>query len=428
MTDSRREFFRKTGNLALGAAAASIWVSDSLQKVHAATERLGPASPEASALDEQFWYSVRGAFNLSPQFINFENGYFSPQPEAGVDEVCKNARAINEIPSFYMRRKLEDDTREMHQLLARFAGCSDEEILLTRNTTESLNILIMGLKLQPGDEALWGTYEYGSMKVAFEQRAAREGIVNKVLDLPITSMDNDEIVAAYQKAITPRTKVILVSHIVYLTGQVLPVREICDMAHEQGVEVIVDGAHAFAHLADKIPDLHCDYYGASLHKWMLAPLGTGVLYIKKENIEKVWPLFGDAGYASDSIRKFAHIGTYPAYLQLALAEAIRFNQTIGLERKEARLRYIKNYWVDRLIDVPNIVVHTPREAHRSCAISTVGITGQDPADVTNALYDKYKIFTVPPGYPGAVRICPNIYTTRYELDAFVAAMKELAAA
>ena len=341
---------------------------------------------------------------------------------------AKTPRAINEIPSFYMRRQLVDDTREMHQLLARFAGCSDEEILLTRNTTESLNIVIMGLKLQPGDEALWGTYEYGSMKVAFEQRVAREGIVNKVLDLPITSMSNDEIVAAYKKAITPRTKVILVSHIVYLTGQVLPVREICDMAHEQGVEVIVDGAHSFAHLADKIPDLHCDYYGASLHKWMLAPLGTGILYIKKENIDKVWPLFGDAGYASDSIHKFAHIGTYPAYLQLALAEAIRFNQTIGLERKEARLRYIKNYWVDRLIDVPNIVVHTPREAHRSCAISTVGIKGQDPADVTNALYDKYKIFTVPPGYPGAVRICPNIYTIPYELDMFVAAMKELAAA
>ena len=428
MADSRRDFFRKAGNLTLGAATASLWASDSLQKVHAATERLGQASPEAAALDEQFWYSVRGAFNLSPQFINFENGYFSPQPEAGIDEVCKNARAINEIPSFYMRRKLVEDTREIHQLLAHFAGCSDEEILLTRNTTESLNIVIMGLKLQPGDEALWGTYEYGSMKVAFEQRAAREGIVNKVLDLPITSMSNDEIVAAYKKAITPRTKVILVSHIVYLTGQVLPVRAICDMAHEQGVEVIVDGAHAFAHLADKIPDLHCDYYGASLHKWMLAPLGTGILYIKKENIDKVWPLFGDGGYASDSIHKFAHIGTYPAYLQLALAEAIRFNQTIGLERKEARLRYIKNYWVNRLINVPNIVVHTPREAHRSCAISTVGIKGQDPADVTNALYDKYKIFTVPPGYPGAVRICPNIYTIPYELDAFVAAMKELAAA
>ena len=427
MADSRRDFFRKTGNLALGATAASLWASDSLQKVHAASERLGQASPEASASDEPFWYSVRGAFNLSPQFINFENGYFSPQPEAGVDEVCKNARAINEIPSFYMRRKLEDDTREMHQLLARFAGCSDEEILLTRNTTESLNIVIMGLKLQPGDEALWGTYEYGSMKVAFEQRAAREGIVNKVLDLPITSMDNAEIVAAYKRAIAPSTKVILVSHIVYLTGQVLPVRAICDMAHERGVEVIVDGAHAFAHLAAKIPDLHCDYYGASLHKWMLAPLGTGILYIKKENIEKVWPLFGDAGYASDSIRKFAHIGTYPAYLQLALAEAIRFNQTIGLERKEARLRYIKNYWVDRLIDVPNIAVHTPREAHRSCAISTVGIEGQDPEDIANALYDQYKIFTVPPGYPGAVRICPNIYTTPYELDLFVQAMKELAA-
>ena len=425
---TRRTFLKKTAEMAVGGAALSVFAPDAVSKVQAAAEGLGDKSPADSATDANFWHSVHSAFNLSPRFINFENGYFSPQPRQGVDAVCKNAQMINQLPAYYMRTQLAEDTAAIHQLLARFCGCSSEEVLLTRNTTEALNIVIMGMKLEPGDEALWGTYEYGSMQAAFKQRAAREGIKNKILDLSITTMSDDEIVAAYKKAITPKTKVILVSHIVYLTGQVLPVRRICDMAHERGVEVIIDGAHSFAHLADKITDLHGDYYGASLHKWTLGPLGTGILYIKKEKIEKVWPLFGDANYASDSIRKFAHIGTFPAYVQLALAEAFRFNQSIGLERKEARLRYIKNYWVDRLADVDNIQVFTPREDHRSCGISVVGIKGKDPGEVAAALYKEYQIYTVPPGFPGAVRICPNIYTRIYELDQFVAAMKALAAA
>jgi selenocysteine lyase/cysteine desulfurase len=426
-TDSRREFFKKAAGIALTAGTLPLLQPGSQGLVHAASAKLDGQSPLQNATNEQFWSSVRGAFDLSPQFINFESGYYSPQPDAGVDEVGDQARRINELAAFYMRGSWLDDVAGTTHLLARFTECAEEEILITRNTTESLNIVIMGLDLKAGDEAVWGRYEYGSMQVAFKQRAAREGIVNKTLDIPINTMSDDKIVKAYQQAITARTKVILVSHIVYLTGQVLPVRRICDMAHERGVEVIIDGAHSFAHLADKITDLHGDYYGTSLHKWMMAPIGTGLLYVRREKIKKLWPLFGDWNYATDKIRKLGHFGTCPPYLLFAIAEAVRFNQAIGLARKEARLRYIKNYWVTRLAEVRNIIVHTPTEDHRSCAMTAVGIKDKDPGELAKILYERYQIFTVSPGYPGAVRVCPNIYSSIGELDRFVAAMKELAA-
>ena len=426
MPDSRREFLAKTAGIGLAATFLPLIQPAGHRAVHAAAEKLDGQSPLRSATDERFWTQVRNAFNLSPQFINLEAGYYSPQPDAGADEVSTQAQQINELFSFYMRRQWLDDAASVNKLLARFTSCSDEEVLITRNTTESLNIVIMGLDLKAGDEAIFGKHEYGSMKVAFQQRAAREGIVATELDLQINAMSDDEIVAAYRDAITADTKVILVSHIVYLTGQVLPVRRISDMAHERGVEVIIDGAHSFAHLADNIADLHGDYYGASLHKWMTAPIGTGLLYVKKEKIDTLWPLFGDWGYSSDRIRKLGHFGTCPPYLLFGIAEAIRFNEAIGLERKEARLRHIKNYWVERLAHVPGIVVHTPTADHRACAISAVGIEGWEPGALADALYDRYRIFTVSPGYHGAIRICPNIYTSTGELDRFVAAMQELA--
>ena len=432
MLDSRRDFLKKAAGVTLAASALPFLEPASSKRVHAAAEKLVGRSPIQSATDENFWRTVQDAFHQSPQFINLDNGHHSPQPSAVIDEVCANAREHNELASFYNRRYIKDDRAGVHQLLARFANCSPTEIEITRNATESLNILIMGIHLQAGDEAIWGIYEYHSMRSAFRQRAAREGIVNKVLKLPLAHMSDDEIVTAYREAITPRTKVILVSHMFNETGQLLPVRKICDMAHERDVEVIIDGAHSFAHVADQIPDLHGDYYGASLHKWMLAPLGTGLLYIKKEKIHKVWPLFGNGHYDSDSIGKFNSIGVHPGYIKLAISEAIRFNEGIGLERKEARLRYLKNYWVEQLLDVPNIVVDTPLEDHRSCAITTVGIKQMNPRDLATALYDRYRILTVGVSsksvrYSG-VRICPNLYTTTGHLDTFVEAMQEFAAA
>lgn len=431
MADSRRDFFKKTAGIALAASALPFLEPDSSKKVHAADKKLADRSPLATATDENFWYAVQNAFDQSPQFINLDNGHHSPQPSAVIDEVCQNAREHNHLASFYNRRRINADRKRVHSYLANFAGCSVDEVEITRNATEALNILIMGVPMQAGDEALWGIYEYGTMRAAFKQRAAREGIVNKVLKIPLAYMDDDEIVNAYRDAITPKTKIILVSHMFNETGQLLPVRRICDMAHERGVEVICDGAHSFAHIATQIPDLHCDYYGTSLHKWMLAPLGTGLLYIKKEKIKKVWPLFGSGAYDSDRIGKFNSIGVHPGYIKLAIAEAVRFNEAIGAERKEARLRYLKNYWVDRLAEVPDIVIDTPREDHRSCAITTVGIEGVEPRQIAQDLWDRHRILTVgvrneAVRYAG-VRLCPNLYTTTGQLDTLVAAMTEIAA-
>jgi selenocysteine lyase/cysteine desulfurase len=426
MSETRRDFLRRAAELSLGAAGLPLIGAGAVERLDA--EVAGAAAQVGAATDEQFWYGVRSAFNLSPHFVNFENGYFSPQPEAGIDEVCKDARMINEIPSYYMRRRMGEETAAVHAQLASFAGVPVEEILLTRNTTESLNIVIMGLPMERGDEALYAGFEYGSMKVAFEQRAAREGIRTKVLELPATEMDDEEIVDAYARAITDRTRVILVSHVVYLTGQVMPVRRICHMAHERGVEVIVDAAHGFAHLADPIASFGADYYAASLHKWMMAPLGTGLLHVRREKIARLWPLFGDARWASDSIQKLAHIGTRPVYQQLAVAEAIRFNATLGLGRKEARLRYLKDAWALRLAEEPGIAVHTPLEAHRSCGIGVVEIQGKDPGRVADELLATDRIFTVAPGYPGCIRVCPNIYSTLDEVRRFVEAMTRIAKA
>ncbi len=427
MLDSRRTFLKRSVGLTLGTAAFSILKPEGIEMVAEASNRLENMSPQDIAIDEDFWYAVRNTYNLSPHFINLENGYLSPQPEAGVDKLCKNIKMINEIPSFYMRRRQEIERKDAHQLLARFAGCSTEEILITRNTTESLNIVIMGLEMNKGDEAVWGTFEYPSMRKAFEQRAARDGIWNTIISFPLVSTSNADIVDIYKNAITPKTKVILVSHVTYETGQVLPVREICDMAHNRGVEIIVDAAHSFTHLEYKIPDLHGDYYGASLHKWMSAPLGSGILYIKKDKIKNVWPLFGDANYATDSIVKLGHIGTRPCSIELTIAEAIKFNENIGLKRKEARLRYLKNFWAEKVNKFPNIVMNTSLEDNRSCGLANVGIKGIKPDEIVNYLYDKHKIFTVAIDSPEikGVRIAPNLYTTTSELDIFVDAMREL---
>ncbi|MCP4724501.1 MAG: aminotransferase class V-fold PLP-dependent enzyme, partial [bacterium] len=348
MINTRRTFLKRAGGLAFGAAALPLLDLSRADDIREASKKLSNTSPEAAARDEDFWSHIQKAYRLSPKFINLESGYFSPQPYSGVEALCKNFRTINEIPSFYMRRMQGQERKDVTQLLARFAGCSPDEILITRNTTESLNNVIMGLDLKKGDEALWGSFEYPSMKQAFVQRAAREGIVNNIIEIPLVSTNNQDMVRIYRESITPKTKVILVSHMTYLSGQVLPVREICDMAHERGVEVIVDAAHSWTHLNYKIPDLKCDYYGASMHKWMGSPLGTGILYIRKDKIKKIWPLFGDSNYESDNINKLGHIGTRPCAIELTIADAIKFNNSIGIERKEARLRYLKNYWAEKV--------------------------------------------------------------------------------
>ncbi len=385
-------------------------------------------TPNAIAQDETFWVEIRKGFRLKPDYINLENGYYLMQSQEVLEGFIKNVRDINYEASYYMRTRQFDEKATASRQLADILGCSDKELIITRNTTESLDMVIAGKDWKVGDEAIMAAQDYGAMLDMFKLQAKRYGMVNKVLSLPNDPKSDDEIVTMYENAITDKTKLLLVSHMVNITGQILPIKKICDMAHRKGVEVMVDGAHAFAHINFKINDLGCDYYGSSLHKWLGCPLGAGLLYVKKDKIEKLWQLFGDMGYKDDDIRKLNHTGTHPVHTDLSIKNAIAFHNKIGIERKEARLRYLQNYWTDKVRNVPHIIVNTPTDKTRSCGIANVGIDTMKPADLVKTLFDKYKIWTVAIDYANVhgARITPHVYTSIGELDAFVMALKEIA--
>lgn len=427
MLNNRRQFLQKMGGLTAGMFALPWNDKKLIADIEAAARRIAPLSAEAAARDEEFWYQIQRAYRQSPHFINLENGYFSPQPLEVMEAQVDNIEMINEIPSFYMRRRQHEEKEGVKRQLADFAGCSPEEIVITRNTTESLDTVIAGIDFKEGDEAVMCDQDYGSMLEAFDQQSRRLGLVNKIIDLPLHPRSDSEIVERYEKAITPRTKVMLVTQLINITGQVLPVQKICDMAHGHGVEVIVDGAHAFAQLDFKIPDLHCDYYGASLHKWLCCPLGAGIMYIRRDKIAKVWPLFGDASYEVDDIRKFEHIGTHPVSTNLTIASALRFHQLIGSKRKEERLRYLKDYWTQKVKDLPRVQLNTPWEKERSSAIANLAVEGVTPSELADYLYEEHRIFTVAINREAVkgVRITPHIYTTLQELDTLVGAVETL---
>jgi selenocysteine lyase/cysteine desulfurase len=315
-----------------------------------------------------------------------------------------------------------------NKLIAQFLGGSEDEIVLTRNTTESLDLIISGYPWQTGDEAIFAEQDYGAMIDMFKQVAKRHGVVNKMVSIPNIPQSDEEIVSIYEKAITPKTKLIMICHIINITGQILPVKKICDMAHKHGVEVMVDGAHAVAQIQFNINELGCDYYGASLHKWLAVPLGVGVLYVKKEHQSKIWPLIGE-NESIQGINRLNHFGTNPVHTYLALQFAINFHQKIGAANKEERLRFLQQYWTSKVASIPNIILNTPTESKRSCAIANVGIKGLKPAEMAETLLKKYRIYTVAIDSAGVhgCRITPNVFTTLEDLDKFVNALKEMAA-
>jgi len=429
MQNNRRTFLKQMGGFTFGAAAFPFINPLKIEKLNTETQKVAHLSPEALAENEDFWYNVQKAWVQSPHFINLESGYFSPSPLEVLDSQFMNIRKINETPSFYMRREQFKKRTEVKKILADFAGCSPEEMAITRNTTESLDTIISGLILENDAEVIMSPLEYPSMIQAFEQRARRFGLTIRNISLPLIPENMNDIFKLYEQAITPKTKVILISHMIFLTGMILPIREICDMAHERGVEVIVDAAHSFAHLDYKIPDLHCDYFGASLHKWMCAPLGTGILYVKKDKIKNVWPLFGDTQYPDDDIRKFEHKGTHPCSSELTIVNAIKFHNAIGSKRKEERLRYLKNYWAEKLSVLPGVKLNTPLNKNQSCALANLAVEGKTPNELANYLFDKHKIFTVAINGPEVkgIRVAPNLFTSLNDLDRFIEAIEELVA-
>lgn len=378
------------------------------------------------ATDEDFWAKVRSGYRLKPDYINLENGYYCIVPQETLNRFIGRVKDINFQGSWYMRNHRFEDNIEIRKKLAKLVGTSYEEVVLTRNTTESLDTVISGYDWRPADEAVMALQDYGAMLDMFKFQARRYGLVNKRVSVPLHPKDDEEIVSLYESAITPNTRLLMVSHMVNITGQILPIKKIADMAHRHKVDVLVDGAHCVGHFEYKIPDLGCDYYGSSLHKWLSVPLGAGLLYVKKDKIAKLWQLFGETGFADDDIRKLNHTGTVPVHTDLAVQDAIEFYEMIGPARKEARLRYLQNYWTSKVRDLPHIDLNTPADPARACGIANVGIKGMKPADLAKTLLEKYKIFTVAIDYANVhgCRITPNVYTSLEELDKFVEALQE----
>ncbi|MEM6842723.1 MAG: aminotransferase class V-fold PLP-dependent enzyme [Bacteroidota bacterium] len=427
MENSRRSFLQQFGALSISPLAVSSLSASGWDQLLSYLDHQKNRSDQDIARDETYWREVAKAYRVSDDFINLENGYYSLAAWPVLEAQWQHIQRVNEIPSYYMRTQQWDERNAVTAALAEFAGCSVEEMVVCRNTTEALDTVILGLDLAPGDEAIMCNHDYGSMRAAFNQRARRDKIVNRVISLPLHPKSDQEIIDAYEEAITPRTKVMLVSHLVNITGQVLPVRKICDMAHSHGVEVICDSAHALGHLDFKIRDLDCDYWGTSLHKWVGAPLGSGILFVKKEKIAKVWPLLGDDSFADDDIRKFRHFGTLPVTGHVSIMDALKFQDTIGITRKQARLRYLKQYWTEKVKDTPGIIINTPWEEARSSGIANVGIASLSPNELAERLMEDYNIFTVAINNEAVrgVRVTPHLYTSLDELDQLVVALTEL---
>ena len=400
-----------------------------LQQLERRVRDIEHLSPEEVAADEAFWAQVRTGYRLKPDYINLENGFYCFLPEQILENYLHHVREVNYQGSYYMRTVQWDNKRAVAAQLAELVGCAPEEMMITRNTTESLDTIIGGFPWKKGDEAVIADQDYFAMQEMFRQQTDVHGVGVKKISIPNHPASDEEIVDLYARAITPQTRLIMVCHMINITGQILPIRKICDMAHRKGVEVMVDGAHAVAHIAFSIRDLDCDYYGASLHKWLSAPLGAGMLFVKKEKIAQIRPLFADYGYQPGDIRRLNHTGTHPVATDLAIGNALEYLYTLGLDRKEARLRYIQQYWTSRVKELPNIVLNTPTDPARACGIANVGIRNMKPSEMAETLLKKYRIWTVAIDGQGVqgCRITPNVYTTTKELDVFVEALKRMSA-
>jgi selenocysteine lyase/cysteine desulfurase len=383
-------------------------------------------SAESLATDKEFWNRIREKYLLKPDYINLENGYYNFILQPTLERYIQHIRDVNYQGSYYMRTVQWENKKKMAAKLAAIAGCGTDELIVTRNTTESLDLVIAGQTWQSGDEAIMAIQDYGAMLDMFDQVAERHGVILKKISIPNHPKSDEEIVSLYEQAITPKTKLLMVCHMINITGQILPIRKICDMAHAKGVKVMVDGAHAFAHIQYKISELNCDYYGTSLHKWMSVPLGAGFLYVRKGEAPKLWPLLGDR-LPKEDVYRLNHTGTHPCATDLTIADAIDFFNMIGADKKEARLRFLKDYWTSRVKGNTKIILNTPLDATRSCGIANVGVKGMTPGTLAKRLLDEHKVYTVPIDYANVqgCRITPNVYTTTEELDQFVKALHVL---
>src|SRR6185295_10320523 len=422
MSFNRRNFLHKAGALTATAFFSSLTKPAWSRNLERALRDAESVSADALAGEEDFWYYVQQSFASPSGLINMNNGGVSPAPKIVADAMKRYYDMSNEAPSYFMWHVLDRGREPLRRELARVAGCSLEEIAMNRNSSEGLETVIFGLQLKAGDEVVVAKQDYPNMVNAYNQRQKRDGIKMVWINLELPSEDENYLAEQYIKAFTPKTKLVHITHIINWNGQILPVRKIADEAHKRGIEVIVDGAHSFAHFDFKVPDLDCDYFAASLHKWLYAPIGSGMLYVKKDKIKTIYPLFATGDNPlKDDIRKFENLGTRPFFIEQAISKAVEFHQMIGSERKEKRLHYLKNYWMQRVKDIPGIKLNTSMNPKWGCAIGNVGIEGKKPAELEAFLFDKYKIHTVSIEWENihGVRITPNVYTTIGNLDLLV---------
>ena len=415
---SRRDFMH---SLVGAGAALPMFRETAMRHVVRATNRLTSANPVAAAEDEAYWGEIQRAFDCDRTMINLNNGGVCPSPSHVLEAMIRDLRFSNELPAVHMWSVLEPRIESVRRDLAKDFGCDPEEMAITRNASEALEIMILGRDLKPGDEVLVTNQNYGRMLTTWDQRVRREGIVLKQVAFDVKSPSPDYLVDVFRKAITPKTKILEVTHITNLTGQIFPVREIAAMARERGVETFVDGAHAYAHFPFTRDQLGVDYYGTSLHKWLLAPIGTGFLYVRKDKIPGLWPMMAAPASSNDNIRKYEEIGTHPAANHNAIAVALAFHRGIGSERKIARLRYLRDRWAKRLVAASDrIKVPTPLDGTAAGAIALVSVEGLDPGKLSTWLLEKHKVVTVAIVHPefSGLRITPNVYTTTDEIDTF----------
>jgi isopenicillin-N epimerase len=415
----------------LGAAGAAVaaFRDDSAERVLAAGAEAGSRTAADVAADESYWRSIQDAFTVDRTYVNLNNGGVCPSPRV-VQEAMKRALDLsNEAPVRTMWELLEPQVESVRREIAREFGCDAEEIAITRNASEGLETVQLGLDLGPGDEVLTTTHDYPRMLTTWRQRERRDGVVLKTVSFPFPPKSLDDLYAVFERAVTPKTKVILLCHVTNLTGQVFPVARVCRMARERGIEAIVDGAHAFAHFPFKHAELDCDYYATSLHKWLFAPHGTGFLYVRRSKIPKVWPLMAAEAKQDADIRKFEEIGTHPAANHNAIAEALVFHRGIGAERKAARLRHLRDRWMRRLDGLPRVRLHTSFDPAMGCAIGNVQVEGVDSRKLAKHLFDTRRIIVVPIQHPEfeGLRVTPCVYTTLEEVDLFAEEMEKVIA-
>ena len=419
---NRRRFLQKAGIFSATAFLSSLSQPAWSRNLQTALRNAEGISSSELATEEDFWYYIQQSFTVSPSLINLNNGGVSPAPKTVQDAMKRYYDYCNEAPSYYMWRILDQGREPLRKNLAKLAGCDAEEIAINRNSSEGLETVIFGLQLKAGDEVVVAKQDYPNVINAYKQRELRDGIKLVWVNLELPSEDENYLVQQYVNAFSSKTKVVNVTHIINWNGQILPVKKIAAEAHKKGIEVVVDGAHSFAHFDFKIPELDGDYFAASLHKWLYAPIGTGLLYVRKEKIKTIYPMFATSeNPLKDDIRKFEALGTRPFYIEQAIGKAIEFHDMIGSERKEKRLHYLKNYWMEKVKDIPKVKLNTSFNPKWGCAIGNVAIEGKKAGELDSFLMDKYKIHSVGIEWENikGVRITPNVYTTTKNLDVLV---------